>query len=118
MDTAPARPWLTWTLVGASAAAATTTLVAVVLREVHAGRWNDNGRCLRLNQTREQVCGSEREAAQTAETVALVGGVVTGLFVASALVNEFAFSAPEARTEVGLRGCTLRWAGASCFGSF
>jgi hypothetical protein len=117
-DKEPAQPWLTWTLAGASAAAATTTLVAVILREVHAGRWNDNGRCLRINQTREQVCGTEREAAQTAETVALVGGVATGLFAAGALVNQFAFTAPEARTEVGLHGCTLLWAGASCFGSF
>jgi hypothetical protein len=118
-DERPARPWLSWTLGGASAAAGATTVVAVVLREVHAGRWNDNGRCLRVNQTREQVCGGERQAAETAGTVALAGGVVTGLLAAGALVNAFAFSAPNAPAQVGFAGCTLvSLTGASCFGSF
>jgi tetratricopeptide repeat protein len=118
-DEHPVRPGLTWTLAGASAVAGTTTVVAVILREVHAGRWNDNARCLRADQTREQVCGSEREAAETAGTVALAGGVLTGLFAAGALVNAFAFAPPEAPPQVGLAGCTLvGLTGASCFGSF
>jgi tetratricopeptide (TPR) repeat protein len=117
-DTSASRPWLTWTLVGLGGAAAVTTVAAVVSRELHAGRWNDNARCLEVDRTREEVCGSEREKAETAGTVAVVGAVATGLFAAGALANVFVFAPSAAPGDVGVSGCALAIGGVSCFGSF
>jgi hypothetical protein len=112
-------PWLTWTFVGAAGIAGATTIGALVFREMHAGRWNDNTRCLEVERTRAEVCGDERDKANTAETVAVVGGALTGAFALGAVLNAlgvFGSDAPPA--EVGFRGCNLGIAGASCFGTF
>jgi hypothetical protein len=118
VDRPAPRSWLTWTFVGLGSAAAATTVGALVFREVHAGRWNDNTRCLELERTREQVCGSEREKAETAGTIAAVSGIATGLFAAGALANLFVFSAREEPGQAGLDFCSVGFSGASCSGSF
>jgi hypothetical protein len=111
--------WLTWTLVGAATAAGATTAGALVFREVHAGRWNDNTRCLEVERTRAEVCGDERDKANTAETVALVSGALTGAFALGAILNAAGVFGSEApQEEIGLRGCDLGFAGWSCFGTF
>jgi tetratricopeptide (TPR) repeat protein len=112
------RPWLTWTLGGLSAAAGVTTITALVYREVHANNWNDNSQCLSADQTREELCGAERDKAESAGSVAVVAGVATGLFAAGALLNAFAFSTEAPSGQASLQGCTVGLMGASCFGSF
>lgn len=117
LEEAPSRRWLTWALVGASGAAAASSLGAFIFREIHAARWNDNSRCLEVERTRAEVCGGERDKVSTAEDVALVGGVLTGLFAAGAFVNAVAFDAGTPN-QAGLDGCAVSWGGALCFGSF
>jgi len=118
----PNRVWLTWTFAGAAIVAGTTAAGAVIFREVHAERWNDNTRCLESARTRAEVCGEERDQVETAETVAWVSGGLAALFLAGAAVNAFAFQpdpgsgSPSAGLE--LQGCGVGLAGASCFGRF
>jgi hypothetical protein len=112
-------PWLTWTFVGAAGVAGATTVGALIFREVHAGRWNDNTRCLEVDRTRAEVCGDERDKANTAETVVLVSGALTGAFALGAVLNGLGvFESDAPPSELGLRGCNLGLAGASCFGTF
>lgn len=80
-DAPPSRVWLTWTFAGAAIVAGTTAAGAVIFREVHAERWNDNTRCLEAARTRAEVCGDERDKVETAETVAWVSGGLAGLFL-------------------------------------
>ena len=118
----PSRVWLTWTFAGAAIVAGTTAAGAVIFREVHAERWNDDTRCLEAARTRAEVCGDERDKVETAETVAWVSGGLAGLFLVGAAVNAFAFQPdtgsdlPSAGLE--LQGCGVGLAGASCFGRF
>jgi hypothetical protein len=112
-------PWLTWTFVGAAGLAGATTVGALVFREEHAGRWNDNTECLEVERTRAEVCGDERDKANTAETVALVSGALAGAFALGAVLNGLGvFESDAPPSELGLRGCNLGLAGASCFGTF
>lgn len=117
-EAAPSRTWLTWTFAGAAVVAGTTAVGAMIFREVHAERWNDNSRCLEAGRTRAEVCGEERDQVETAETVAWVSGGLAGLFVVGAAVNAFAFQPGPGGGAVGLEGCSLGLAGASCFGRF
>jgi hypothetical protein len=118
-DTGGGPAWLTWTFVGAAGVAGATTVGALVFREVHAGRWNDNARCLEVERTRAEVCGDERDKANSAGTVAVVGGALTGVFALSAVLNAVGvFESDAPPGEAGLRGCNLGFAGASCFGTF
>jgi hypothetical protein len=118
----PSRVWLTWTFAGAAIVAGTTAAGAVIFREIHAERWNDNTRCLEPARTRAEVCGDERDKVETAETVAWVSGGLAGLFLIGAAVNAFAFqpdpgSGPSS-AGLELQGCGVGLAGASCFGRF
>ncbi|HWO13389.1 MAG TPA: tetratricopeptide repeat protein [Polyangiaceae bacterium] len=118
IDEAPSdRAWLTWTLAGAATVGAAVTVGAWTYREVHADHWNDDSRCLDVGRSRAEVCGDERDNVNTADTVAWVSGTLTGLFALGAVVNAFAFQ-PAAPEAAGLEGCSLGWAGASCFGRF
>jgi tetratricopeptide (TPR) repeat protein len=119
VDDSSGHAWVTWTLVGAAGLAGATTVTAIVLREGYADRWNDNQRCLDADRTRAEVCGGERDKAQTAQSVALISGVLTGVFAAGATLEAFGvFEADAPPGEAGLRGCNLGLAGASCFGTF
>jgi hypothetical protein len=111
------RSWLTWTLAGLGAATGVTAIGAVVYREVHANRWNDDSRCLAVGQTRAELCGGERDKVESADGLALATGVAAGLFTAGALLNAFVFTEPST-PRTGLAGCSLSPQGASCFGSF
>lgn len=112
------RSWLTWTLAGLSAAAAATTLGAVIYREEHARRWNDDGRCVGTERTRAQLCGSERDKVEAGDAWALGAGVATGVFAAAALLNVYVFVDETEGERAGVQGCGLGPRGASCFGSF
>jgi hypothetical protein len=119
VDSGGGASWLTWTLVAGAGLAGATTIGALSYREVHAARWNDNARCLEVERTRAEVCGDERDKVNTAETVALWSGVLTGVFALGAAVSALGASDSDAAPEgVGVRGCNLGMAGASCFGTF
>jgi hypothetical protein len=95
------------------------TVGAVIYREDHAENWNDNAQCLEVNRTRAEVCGDELDKVDTAETVAVVSGVLTGLFAAGAVLNALGVFGPSSPpAETGLSGCNVGIAGASCFGKF
>ena len=117
LDHGSNRQWLTWTLAGLGAAAGLTTVGAIVYREAHARRWNDDS-CLAVGQTREQLCGEEREKVETGDAVAITSGIAAGLFAAGAMINAFVFTEPARASQAGLQGCALGPAGASCFGAF
>lgn len=111
--------WLTWTFAGAAGVATAATVGALVFRERHAERWNDDARCLEGSRTRAEVCGEERDKANTAERVAWVGGATAGVFTLGALLSGFgAFGGQGATDEAGLHGCRLGLGEASCFGAF
>jgi hypothetical protein len=115
----PGSPWLTWTFASAAGLAGATAVGAVVFREVHAGRWNDNSRCLDAERTRAEVCGDERDKAHAAESVALVSGVLAGVFATTAVLSAVGlFESDAPPGEAALRGCSVGFAGASCFGEF
>jgi hypothetical protein len=118
LDRSPTRPWLTWTFAGLGAAAGITTVGALLYRESHAQRWNDDARCLAVGQTRAQLCGAERDKVESADGVALATGIASGLFAAGALLNAFVFTEAPGTARVGLEGCAVGLQGASCHGSF
>jgi hypothetical protein len=81
---------VTWSLAGVALASAATSGAALAVRERSIERWNDDDDCIdRQNVTRrrEDVCGGERAAAETAGTVALVSGVAAGLFATATLTH-------------------------------
>jgi hypothetical protein len=117
LDRGATRPWLTWTLAGLGAAAGLTTVGAIVYREQHARRWNDDS-CLAVGQTRAQLCGEERDKVETGDAVAITSGIAAGLFAAGAMINAFVFTEPSRASQMGLQGCALGPTGASCFGAF
>jgi len=111
--------WLTWTLGGTAAAAAAVSVAAWIVREDHAQRWNDNSQCLEPGRTREEVCGDEREAAESAQTLAVVSGVAAGLLAAGAALNGFGVFESEAPPDgLALSGCRVGLTTVGCFGSF
>jgi hypothetical protein len=148
VDPSSERGWLTWTLAGLGVAAGVTTIGAVLYREEHAHRWNDNSRCLDIvGVSRAQQCGAERDKVDTGQNVAIGAGIATGLFASAALLNAFVFSDGSREQPLGLSllrswaspstglpnrqdgesgagsrsatlGCSIGIAGASCFGSF
>jgi hypothetical protein len=81
---------MTWTLAGIGLAAGATSGAAFYLRERSAREWNDDARCLseaNQTQTRANVCANVRSDIDTAENVALIGGVVGVAFVGAALTH-------------------------------
>jgi hypothetical protein len=81
---------VTWSLAGVAVAGAATSGIALAIREEKTARWNDDASCIdRQNVTRSRadVCGAERDAAQTAGTVALTSGVVAAVFATAALTH-------------------------------
>jgi len=116
-----APKWVTWTLAGTSAVAAVTGGVALVIRNQHASDWNDDQQCLGgAGVTREELCGDERESAERAERVAIVGGASALILGAGALVSGLWKGSPSepSPAQGWLSGCTLTPEGASCRGTF
>lgn len=118
IDRPSTRHWLTWTFAGLGAAAGVATLGALIYRESHAQRWNDNSRCLAVGQTRAQLCGAERDKVESADSIALATGIASGLFVTGALLQAFVFTEAPRTDRAGLVGCGVGLQAASCFGSF
>lgn len=110
-DAAPSRlPWLPWVLGGLGVTSAGVGTLAWFSRERHAERWNDDERCQRPGQTREQVCGAERVASERAETVLLLSSLAAGLFAGSTVLTlalDEPAAAPQAQLACELRGVWL-----------
>jgi hypothetical protein len=118
-DQWPTPAWLPWTLAGLGGAAAVTAGVALVVREGHAQRWNDDTRCWNVvGETRAERCGDERDSARRAQTVATIGGISAVLLGVGAAVFGLAGADTEPDTAAGLSGCVLSASGASCSGRF
>ncbi len=115
--------WLTWTLAGTSAALFATSGVAFAIRQSEVKHWNDNERCLSTSHpldTREQLCGDVRSNAQTAESVAIVTGLLGVGFGAGAVAHWLATSEhPRASSQSGgLHSCSAGLASIVCSGTF
>jgi hypothetical protein len=110
--------WLTWSLTGASALAAGASVVALIVREQHAERWNSDD-CLAPGRTRGDVCRAELNSGQDAERVAYITGGAALLLGTGALVS-WALQAPSSssseRQDAASCGVTL--GGAVCSGAF
>ncbi len=86
---------VTWSLAGITLASAGTAGVALAIRERKIEHWNDDARCIdrqNVTRTREDVCGSQRDAATTAGTVALTSGGIAVLFATATLTHWLATS--------------------------
>jgi PEGA domain len=81
---------VTWSLAGIAIASAGTSGVALAIRERKIEHWNDDARCIdrqNVTRSREDVCGGERDAANTAGTVALTSGIGAALFATATLTH-------------------------------
>lgn len=90
-----AQSWVTWSLLGVGIAGGATSGVALYLRDRSAEHWNDDERCLNPDApelSRGEVCGSVREDIDTAEQVAIIGGVTGAVFTGLALAHWIATS--------------------------
>ena len=116
-STASDTRWLTWTFAGLTAVAGGTTVVAWTARERHVENWNDDRRCLRQGQTRGDVCRSEHEAGDRAQTWMWIGGVATGVFAAATLVSYSLGSKGSEQNESAL-SCGIGLGQALCSGRF
>jgi PEGA domain len=112
---------LTWTLGGATLAAAATTGVALAVREQKASNWNDDQRCLdwqNPDRSREAVCGSERREADLAGTIALTAGIATGVFAAATVTHWLATPHGPSAREQRAQGCGIGALSVVCAGTF
>jgi PEGA domain len=86
---------VTWALAGVAVAGAGTSGVALAIRERNIEHWNDDGLCIDrqdVTRSREDICGSERDTAHAAGTIAVASGVVAALFATAALTHWLATS--------------------------
>lgn len=127
---APARPpavsdastpsdtsWLTWTFAGLTAVAGGATVVAWTARERHVDNWNDDRRCLQQGLTRGQVCGSEHDAGDRAETWMWIGGIATGAFAAATIVS-YSLGSKGTEAKESALSCGIGLGQALCSGRF
>ena len=110
--------WLTWTLGGLGVGAATMSVVSWLVREQRAEHWNDDARCLRTGQTREEVCGGERAASERAETAMLLGAAATGVFMGGAVLTVVLGDASSQSEPPPAIACGLDGLGATCAARF
>lgn len=122
-------PWLTWTFVGVGAAGLATTGVALLIRENAAERWNDETRCLDredLDRPRIDVCGDSRDKIDSAEQLAIIGGVVGLVGLGAAITHWLATSDDSDPNAAARRGgapaarmtCGPGFLSVSCSGTF
>ena len=86
---------LGWVSLSVATASLGGGVLAMVLRDGAAQRWNDDARCLVHNRTREENCGRERLAVSSAHDV-MVGAYVAGGVLAVGAVVLF-LASPSSR---------------------
>lgn len=111
--------WLPWTLAGAGVAAAGVGTVALIQRQRHADRWNDDGECLNVaGQTRRSLCGNERTLGLRWQTTAIVSGGAAVALGTAAIWTALAGGDDPAEEQIGLRACSIGAGMVSCTGRF
>lgn len=111
--------WLPWTLAGAGVVAAGFSTVALIQRERHAERWNDDAQCLDVaGETRRSSCGSERTLGLRWQTAAIASGGAALALGAAAIWVALAGGDEPAEEQVGLYACAPGAAMLSCAGRF
>ncbi len=111
--------WLPWTLAGAGVAAAGLSTVALVQRQRHADRWNDDAECLDVpGQTRANLCGRDRTLGLRWQTTAIVSGAGAVALGTAAIWAAMSGGDEAAGEQAGLHGCALDGAMVSCVGRF
>jgi len=105
-----------WLSLGGAVALFTGASVAVLVHNSNTAIYNDDARCFHGGFTRDQLCSSYRDAASTAQTVAIVE-FQAGVLAVGASIVLFTL-APKARpVQVGALRCTMGM-GVSCGASF
>lgn len=77
---------LGWVSLGVAALSLGGGVVAMVLRDGAAERWNDDARCLTGSRTREQNCSDDRVMVSTAHDLMVGGYVAGGVLAVGAMV--------------------------------
>jgi hypothetical protein len=113
----PGAGWLAWTFGGLAVGAGVATVAAWSIREKHVGNWNDDSRCLVAGQTRGEVCASERQDGDRAETWMWVAGAATGAFTVASIVS-FWMNSDDSQEAGTALGCGVGLAQVSCVGHF
>lgn len=88
---------LAFGLLGAAGASLGGALIAQFVRARHVARYNDDARCLYGELSRDERCGGDRGAAETAQTYANIGYVGAVAFGAAAVLL---LALPDERTRV------------------
>jgi hypothetical protein len=111
--------WLTWTLAGATAATAATSVAALVYRNDRADHWNSSG-CLDGTKTRQQVCGGVRDDISLGQNIAIGSGIAAVIFGGLTLTQGILSSerAPVATARAPRFGCNAGLGSVLCSGSF
>jgi hypothetical protein len=87
--------WVTWSLLGVGIAGGATSGATFFLRNRAADHWNDDARCLDVDNpqlTRQQLCRGVRNDIDIFEQVSIVSGVAGGTFLALGLAHWLATS--------------------------
>lgn len=77
---------LGWVSLGVAALSLGGGVIAMVLRDGAAERWNDDDRCLTGGRTREQNCSDDRGMVSTAHDLMVGGYVAGGVLAVGAMV--------------------------------
>lgn len=77
---------LGWVSLGVAALSLGGGVIAMVLRDGAAERWNDDDRCLTGSRTREQNCSDDRVMVSTAHDLMVGGYVAGGVLAVGAMV--------------------------------
>lgn len=87
---------LGWAFAGAAAVSLGGAIVAQLFQQQSAARYNDDRRCLTGDLSRDQRCGLDRGAAETAQTYANLGYIAAVALGAGAGVLLLTLPAPRA----------------------
>ncbi|HKU44901.1 MAG TPA: hypothetical protein VJR89_42370 [Polyangiales bacterium] len=102
-----------WIACGAAAASLAGTIVAWRIGESAAAHWNDDERCLRDGNTREQNCGEYEDTTETARTWTTVGLVATGVFGSAAALLLWPRQEQTEHARAGAK-CDVTGTGVAC----
>ncbi len=105
-----------WISLGSAVVLGAGAGVAALIRNMNAADYNDDARCYYGTFTRDQRCGSYRDAASSAQTVAIVeaGGALAAAILSTVL---FVRASHVRRIRIGIEGCFLGL-GVACTGAF
>lgn len=110
--------WLTWTFAGLAAGASVGTMAAWATRERHVENYNNDDECVRIGQTRDEVCGAEKDAGDRAETWMWIGGAATVAFATASVLTVVLGDEDEEESPATALSCGVGLAQIACSGRF